>query len=153
MGYNGTLCKTLFYDIIRQATVPVAIALVDASNYYNRIAHAMAFMIFQAFGVPTTATESMLGTIENMKFFLCTSFWRLESFCRRWYHHQNTRGLPRQWRFAGVVGGYQHLYPASTWEERPWCKISLPNHKITTSPICHFICGLYQPIAHRPHKR
>jgi hypothetical protein len=80
MAYNGTLCKTLFYDIIRQAMVPVAIALVDASNCYNRIAHAMASMIFQAFGVPTTATESMLGTIENVKFFLCTSFGDSKAF-------------------------------------------------------------------------
>ncbi len=32
----------------------------------------MASMIFQAFGMPGTAIESMLGAIENMKFFLCT---------------------------------------------------------------------------------
>jgi hypothetical protein len=34
----------------------------------------MASMIFQAFSVPTTAIELMLGTTENMKFFLCTGF-------------------------------------------------------------------------------
>jgi hypothetical protein len=32
MADNGTLCKTLFYDITRQAQVPAAIASVDASN-------------------------------------------------------------------------------------------------------------------------
>jgi hypothetical protein len=74
MADNGTLCKTLFYDITKQARVPLATASVDASNCYDRIAHAMASMIFQAFGVPMTATESMLGAIENMKFFLCTGF-------------------------------------------------------------------------------
>ncbi len=34
----------------------------------------MASLVFQAFRVPTTAIESMLGTIENMKFFLQTGF-------------------------------------------------------------------------------
>jgi hypothetical protein len=37
-------------------------------------------MIFQAFGVPTTAIESMLGAIENMKFFLRTGFRDSKSF-------------------------------------------------------------------------
>jgi hypothetical protein len=46
MADDGTLCKTLFFNIVRQACVPAAIALVDASNCYNRIAHAMALQIF-----------------------------------------------------------------------------------------------------------
>ncbi len=74
MADNGTLCKTLFYDITRKAHVPTAITSVDALNCYDRIAHAIASMIFQAFRVPTTTVESMLGAIENMKFFLCTGF-------------------------------------------------------------------------------
>jgi hypothetical protein len=80
MANNGTLCKTLYYDITRQAQVPAAIASVDVSNCYNRITHTMASMIFQAFGVPTTAIESMLGAIENMKFFLRTGFGDSKSF-------------------------------------------------------------------------
>ncbi len=66
---NGTLCKTLFYDITRQAWVPAAIASVDASNCYDRIAHAIASLVFQAFGVPATAIKTMLSTIENMNCF------------------------------------------------------------------------------------
>jgi hypothetical protein len=69
MADNGTLCKTLFYDITHQSRVPAAIASVNASNCYNRIAHAIASLIFQAFGVPLTAVKTMLGAIENMKFF------------------------------------------------------------------------------------
>ena len=80
MADDGTLCKTLFFDIARQARVGAAIASVDASNCYDRIAHAMASLIFQAFGVPTTAVESMLGAIENMKFFLRTGFGDSTSF-------------------------------------------------------------------------
>ncbi len=69
MANNGTLCKTLLYDITRQVRVPAANALVNASKCYDRIAHAMASLVFQAFGVPITAVESMLATIEYMKFF------------------------------------------------------------------------------------
>jgi hypothetical protein len=65
MADGGTLCKTLFFDIARQARVGAAITSVDASNCYDRIAHAMALLIFQAFGVPITAVQSMLGTIGS----------------------------------------------------------------------------------------
>ena len=34
----------------------------------------MASLIFQAFGVPLNAVETMLGAIKNMKFFLHTGF-------------------------------------------------------------------------------
>jgi hypothetical protein len=82
MADNGTLCKILFYNITRQAHLPAAIPLVDASNCYNRIVHAIALLIFQAFGVPTTAVEKMLGAIEKIKFFLQTGFGDLKSFAR-----------------------------------------------------------------------
>ena len=80
MADDGTLCKTLFYDITRQGPVPAAIASVDASNCYDRIAHAIASLVFQTFGVPTTAIETMLGAIKNMKFFLRTGFGDSKSF-------------------------------------------------------------------------
>ncbi len=34
----------------------------------------MASMVFQSFGVPTPAIESMITTIQNMKFFLQTGY-------------------------------------------------------------------------------
>jgi hypothetical protein len=74
MADNGTLTKTLFYDVTCQARIPAAIASVNASNCYDRIAHAMASLVFQAFGVPASAVGSMLSAIENMKFFLRTGF-------------------------------------------------------------------------------
>jgi hypothetical protein len=49
MADDGTLCKTLFYNISHQSRVPSAIAFVNASNCYDRIAHAMVSMISQAF--------------------------------------------------------------------------------------------------------
>jgi hypothetical protein len=80
MADDGTLSKTLFCNLARQARAPAAIASVDASNCYDRITHAMASLVFQAFGVPVTAVESMLSTIENMKFFLRTGFGDSTSF-------------------------------------------------------------------------
>jgi hypothetical protein len=73
MANNGTLTKTLFYNVTRQARVPASIASVDASNCYDRIAHAVASLV-QAFRVPELAIGSMLSAIENMKFFLRTGF-------------------------------------------------------------------------------
>jgi hypothetical protein len=52
---NGTLSKVIFYDITRQLHRPAGLASVDVDNCYDRIAHPMASMIVQAFGVPTTA--------------------------------------------------------------------------------------------------
>ena len=80
MADDGTLCKTLFYDITWQAQVPAATASVDASNCYDRIAHTIASLVIQAFGVPTTAIKTMLGAIENMKFYLRTGFGDSKSF-------------------------------------------------------------------------
>jgi hypothetical protein len=74
MADDGTLTKTLFYDVTHQARIPAAIASVDASNCYDWIAHAMASLVFQAFGVPASAVGSMLSAIKNMKFFLRTGF-------------------------------------------------------------------------------
>ncbi len=43
---DGGLAKTLFYNIACQLRIPAAITSVDASNCYDRIAHAMALLIF-----------------------------------------------------------------------------------------------------------
>jgi hypothetical protein len=74
MADDGGLAKTLFYDIVQQTCSPSAIASVDASNCYDWIAHAMASLIFQSFGVENTAVAAMLETIQEMKFFLCTAY-------------------------------------------------------------------------------
>jgi hypothetical protein len=71
---DGTLSKVLFYDIVQQLRRPAGLALVDADNCYDCIAHPMASMVFQSFGVPTPAIVSMLTTIQNVKFFLGTGY-------------------------------------------------------------------------------
>lgn len=71
---DGTLAKIIFYDVVRQTQLPAGIAAVDADNCYDRIAHPIAFLVFQALGVPQPAAQSMLATIQNMKFFLRTGY-------------------------------------------------------------------------------
>ncbi len=71
---DGTLSKVLFYDIVRQLQRPAGLALVDGDNCYDRITHPMASMVFQSFGILAPAIESMLTTIQNMKFFLRTGY-------------------------------------------------------------------------------
>jgi hypothetical protein len=80
MADDGSLAKTLFYDIVRQTCSLAAIASVDASNCYDRIADAMASLIFQSFGVEDTAVAAILETIQEMKFFLCTAYGDLKVF-------------------------------------------------------------------------
>jgi hypothetical protein len=67
---DGTLSKILFYDIVRQLRHPADLASVDANNCYSSIAHPMVSMVIQSFGVPTSAVESILTMIGNMKFYL-----------------------------------------------------------------------------------
>jgi hypothetical protein len=74
MADDGTVTKVLTYDIIRQTRRLAGIASVDADTCYDRIAHTIASLVFQAFGVLLLASESMLTTIQEMKFFLHTGF-------------------------------------------------------------------------------
>ena len=74
MADDGTLAKVLFYDVVRQARRPAGLSSVDADNCYDRIAHAIASLVFQSFGVTGEAATAMLHTIQEMKFFLRTAF-------------------------------------------------------------------------------
>ena len=74
MADDGTLAKVLFYDIVRQLRVSAGISSVDAANCYDSIAHAIASLVFQAFGVPEEAIAAMLTAIEEMKYFLRTAY-------------------------------------------------------------------------------
>ena len=70
MDDDGTLAKMLFYDIVQQSQVATGLSSVDKANYYDSIAHTIASLVFQSFGVPKEAVKSMLTAIEEMKYFL-----------------------------------------------------------------------------------
>eukprot|EP00956_Cyclotella_meneghiniana_P022017 scaffold40896_cov41-Cyclotella_meneghiniana.AAC.6 len=71
---DGALAKILFYDLVRQTKWPASIASIDAANCYDSIAHAIASLIFQAFGVPVEGVQAMLEAIQDMKYFLRTAY-------------------------------------------------------------------------------
>jgi len=57
---DGTLAKVITYDIaIRQFRIPLGISSVDADNCFDRVAHPIASMMFQALGVPSSASETL----------------------------------------------------------------------------------------------
>ena len=71
---DGGISKQLFFDIARQLRRPAALASVDAANCYDRVAHAISSLVFQAFGTPINACLSMHSAIQDMQFFLRTAF-------------------------------------------------------------------------------
>ena len=77
---DGALFKRLIADISRQLKLPLGIISADAANCYDRVAHAFASLVFQAFGVFITAVMAMLCTIQYMKFFLRTGFGESKGF-------------------------------------------------------------------------
>ena len=48
---DGNLAKVFLNDIVRQIRVSAGIISVDASDFSDSIAHAIASLVFQAFGV------------------------------------------------------------------------------------------------------
>jgi hypothetical protein len=74
MADDGAVAKRTFYDIVRQLKRSAGLASVDAANCYDRVAHAIASLVFQAFGTPPSACVSMLKAIQEMQFYLRTAF-------------------------------------------------------------------------------
>jgi hypothetical protein len=74
MAEDGILAKVLFYNISRQLRAPAALASVDAANCYDRVAHAVASLVFRAMGAQLPMTLTMLTAIQQMQFFLRTAF-------------------------------------------------------------------------------
>ena len=71
---DGTLAKVIFQDVVRQTRLKAGLASVDAANCYDSVTHAIASLVFQAYGVPEEAVQSMLSTIEDMKYYLRTAY-------------------------------------------------------------------------------
>ncbi|KAL7464310.1 hypothetical protein ACHAXS_004647 [Conticribra weissflogii] len=106
---DGTLSKILFYNISRQLRLLTAIALVDASNCFDRICHAIASLAFQSVGVPPLAVKSMLQTIEEMKLFLRTTFGTSSTFAGGGVQYK-TQGMcqgngaaPAAWGIVSII--------------------------------------------------
>lgn len=101
MADDGTLTKVLTYDIIRKAHRSAGIASVDMDNCYNQIAHAMASIVFQAFGVTLSATEPMLTTIQEM-FGYSTDFASSKLEMKTQGLCQGNSAVPARWAVVSI---------------------------------------------------
>ena len=77
---DGTLAKVIFNDVVRQTRLSTGVSSVDAANCYDSVAHAIASLTFQVFGVPEEAVHSMLTAIEEMKYYLRTAYGDSKNF-------------------------------------------------------------------------
>ena len=71
---DAVLHQVLAYDIARQKRTPLKMALVDAAQCYNRTAHGIAALSMRAAKVPENSIYCMLKPIQEMEFFICTTF-------------------------------------------------------------------------------
>ena len=111
---EGCLTKVLFYNVLRQTRKNGAICSVDADNCYDRVAHAIVSLIFQAYDIPLTAAQTMLKAIQEMKFFLHTAFGDSKGFLGATIEIKNTRTVPRKWSGASGLGGGEYHNPLGT---------------------------------------
>ena len=68
------LNKRLIFDILRQTKRPAGICSCDLKSCYDRIVHSFVSMAMQRAGAPLSAVESMLSTIQKLKYVVRTSF-------------------------------------------------------------------------------
>ncbi len=106
---NSTLAKVLFYNIAHQMRLPAGISAVDADNCYDRVAHLIVSLVFQALKVPQEATVSLLSTIQDMKFFLQTGYGDSKAYAHL-TKGKKTQGLyqgngvaPAGWTFTSIT--------------------------------------------------
>ena len=74
MAEDMILWQVLTYDLARQWKIPLIVVLVDTTQYYDRISHAMTALTFRAFKVREYSVLSMLTLIQNMEYYICTGF-------------------------------------------------------------------------------
>ena len=77
---DAILHQVLMYDIARQLRRPLLVASVDASQCYDRVAHAMAALILRAYKVRQSSVMGMLQPIQCMEYYLRTGFGESTSF-------------------------------------------------------------------------
>jgi hypothetical protein len=107
--------------------------LVDADNFYDRIAHAIVSMVYEAFGITSTTVEAMLTTIQEMKFFLHTGFGDSTNFASSKF----------EIKIQGLCLG--NRAPPAGWEVVSICIINA--HK-KRGHGTHFICPITQLRSH-----
>ena len=68
------LCRTLFFDIVRQKKFNVDLGYYDAHTCYDRVVHSYTSLANQSAGTPRPIIFTMPKTIQQMKFHLRTGY-------------------------------------------------------------------------------
>jgi hypothetical protein len=71
---DGTLCKLLTFDRSRILHHTAALTSVDLGNCYDAVAHSIASIAVQAFGVSPIMVKVMLSVMQTMQFFLRSGY-------------------------------------------------------------------------------
>jgi hypothetical protein len=71
---NGNLLKTFHYDKSRVLHHTASIQSVDLFSCYDSVAHPIASVALQSFGVSFLMVKVCLSALQTMKFFLRTGF-------------------------------------------------------------------------------
>ena len=110
-----SLAKVILYDIFRKARTSAVLSYIDAANFYNSIAHAIASLVFQSFGVPLESFDSVIIAIEEMKYFLWTEYGDSENVSRSTIKIkfqgicQRSGGAPEVWELIiiTIIGAHK----------------------------------------------
>ena len=91
-----SLCRLLFFDLVRQLKFNAALGSYDAQTCYDRVVHSFTSMVSRAVGMPIALINTMLCAIQMMRFHLRTGFG----------DSKGTYGSKNRWRpFQGLCQG------------------------------------------------
>ena len=71
---DGCLVKTLFFDRARVLHQTSGVVCADFSQCYDSVAHPIASVGLQAWGVPLMMVKVMLSVLQTMRFFIRSGF-------------------------------------------------------------------------------
>ena len=74
LAIHVAINKKLIADIANQSKTLHAIISIDASNYFNSIAHSISSLIYHHFGLPESYISTFFTTIQNMQIYLVTAY-------------------------------------------------------------------------------
>ena len=71
---DAILHQVLLYNIARQLKRLLVVASVDATQYYDRVAHAMMALTLRAYKFRQSSMMVMLQPIQNIRYYLRTGY-------------------------------------------------------------------------------
>jgi hypothetical protein len=97
---DHVLNKRLTYDLIRLSRRPGAVCSNDAKSCYDRVLHSIVSLAFQRMGFPEQPIDCMISCIQQMKYFIRTTFGMSTTF-----FSSQTTAIPLQGLLQGNGAG------------------------------------------------